>query len=65
MNDVSPEVLEPDFKGIAWSVGKLVDKGKLSEGKEIVLSRVKTTFDLSSGPDVDMAIEAVFENLDR
>ncbi len=64
LNDVSPEVLEHGFKGIAWSVGKLMEKGKLAEGKEIILGRVKTSLDLSRGTDVDMAIEAVFENLD-
>ena len=62
LSDVSHEALEKALKNIEWSVGKLIDKGILGETRSTILSRISTIQDLEPGKDVDLAIEAVFEN---
>jgi len=64
LNDVNQEAVNKGLKNIVWSVGKFIEKGKLSETKETVLGRIKTATDLSQAGDADMAVEAVFENLE-
>ena len=63
LSDVDEQALKKGREGIAWSVGKLVEKKKLSEGRQAILSRVETTTDFSGAAEADLAIEAVFENL--
>jgi 3-hydroxybutyryl-CoA dehydrogenase len=66
--DTSAEALEKAKQNIAWSVGKFVEKGKLTEDKDAVLNRIAFIEKLESGLDPkftpDIAIEAVFENID-
>lgn len=64
LNDISQEVIDKGLKNIAWSVSKFIEKGKLTEDKEIILNRISTDEDFSSAADVDLAMEAVFENLE-
>ena len=64
LNDVSREALQKGIKNIAWSVEKLAGKGALKETKETVLGRIETVADIKAAGDVDLAIEAVFENLE-
>jgi len=64
LNDVSQDALDRAFKNIAWSVGKFVEKGKLSEEKEKIMSRIITTSSYEDGADADLAIEVVFENIE-
>lgn len=64
MSDISQENLDRALKSIAWSVGKFIEKGKLTESLETILSRIKTGTELTTGADPDIAIEAVFEKLD-
>ena len=61
--DVAEEAVARAMKNIAWSVGKFVEKGTLSEDKDTVLGRIAPIPDLSAGADVDLVIEAVFEKL--
>jgi 3-hydroxybutyryl-CoA dehydrogenase len=63
LNDISQELIEKGMKNISWSVGKLVEKGKLSETKEVVLKRIEGAIDFSMAEKADLAIEAVFENI--
>lgn len=63
LSDIDEQALKKGREGIAWSVGKLVEKKKLSEGRQAILSRVETTTDSSGAAVADLAIEAVFENL--
>jgi 3-hydroxybutyryl-CoA dehydrogenase len=63
LSDVDEQALKKGREGIAWSVGKLVEKKKLSEGRQAILSRIETTVDFSGAAEADLAIEAVFENL--
>ena len=64
ITDVSLEILNRALKNITWSVGKFVEKGKVAESLEVVMSRIQIGTDLVKASKVDLAIEAVFEKLD-
>ena len=66
LNDVSEDAVAKAIKSIEWSVGKLIEKGKLTEKKQIIIDRICPIKNLSEdqGQDVDLAIEAVFEQLE-
>jgi 3-hydroxybutyryl-CoA dehydrogenase len=64
LNDVSDEALDKAIKNIEWSVGKFIEKGKLAEKKETIIDRITPITDLDSAKDIDLAIEAVFEQLE-
>jgi len=63
LNDVSQQVLDKGLNDIAWSVGKFIEKGKLTEKKETILGRIEGTTDFSLGVNTALAIEVVPENL--
>jgi len=64
LTDVRAEALEKAVKDIGWSVGKLVEKGKVQGPAEAVLARIKTSPDYEPARTADLAIEAVFENFE-
>lgn len=64
LNDVSQDALDKALKDIDWSVGKFIEKGKLTEDKEVVIGRITTIKDLGAASKVDLAIEAVFEQME-
>ncbi|MHC4459263.1 MAG: 3-hydroxyacyl-CoA dehydrogenase family protein [Planctomycetota bacterium] len=64
LNDVSQEALDRAMKNIAWSVGKLIEKGALTEDKETITGRIQQVKDFSAASQADLVIEAVFENLE-
>ncbi len=64
LNDVSREALAKAIKNIEWSVGKFIEKGKLAEKKETIIDRITPITDLGPAKDIDLAIEAVFEQLE-
>ena len=64
LNDVSREVLDEAINNIEWSVGKFIEKGKLAEKKETIINRITPVTDLGPAKDIDIAIEAVFEQLE-
>ena len=64
LHDVSKDALDKALKGIDWSVGKFVEKGKLTEDRESIINRIEPIADLSATTKVDLAIEAVFENIE-
>ena len=64
LNDVSQDALERAKKNIEWSVGKFVEKGKLTEDKDAILDRIHVINHLTADGEVDLAIEAVFEKFD-
>ena len=64
LNDVSTEALDRAKQLIAWSVGKFAEKGKLSEDRETVMKRITATGDYETGKDADLAIEAIYENME-
>lgn len=59
--DVNREALEKALEGIEWSVGKLIEKGKIKGDRAEIMSRI-TIGDMPG--DVDLAIEAVFEDVE-
>lgn len=60
--DVSREALEKARRNIEWSVGKFVEKGRLSEEKSAIMDRLAVVDSVEHGADVDLVIEAVFED---
>jgi 3-hydroxybutyryl-CoA dehydrogenase len=64
LHDVSKDALDKALKTIDWSVGKFVEKGKLTEDREAIIGRIQLITDITDGSDVDLAIEAVFENIE-
>ena len=64
INDVSQEALDRAFKNISWSVDKFYEKGTLKEEKETIIGRIRAVKDIDAEPEVDLAIEAVFEKVE-
>ena len=64
LHDVAEDALERAVKNISWSVGKFVEKGKISEDRETVMARIETAGDIAAGVDADLAVEAVFEKME-
>lgn len=64
LNDISAEALAQGLSNIDWSVGKLIEKSRLHEDKETILGRIKTAADFAKAFEADLAIEAVFEDLE-
>ena len=64
LNDVSADALARAKKGIEWSVGKFIEKGKLEEDLPTIMGRITYTTGFNQVDTVDLAIEAVFENMD-
>jgi 3-hydroxybutyryl-CoA dehydrogenase len=63
--DVAQPLLEKGRSGIQKSLGRLVEKGKLTAaGKDEALARLSFTTDVSSLRDCDIVIEAVTEDLE-
>jgi len=50
--------------GIAWSVGKLLEKGKIQGDKDEIMGRISAATSLDAAAGADLVIEAVFEDLE-
>jgi 3-hydroxybutyryl-CoA dehydrogenase len=64
ITDVDAAIVEKTLKTIAWSVGKLVEKGSVKDSVEVVMGRIKTSHDYKPAGEADLVLEAVFESLD-
>lgn len=64
LNDVSQEALERAMENIKWSVGKFIEKGQLEEDKQTILNRITIAKDIDAAAEVDLLIEAVFEQIE-
>jgi len=64
LNDMDEGMLRKAVAVMDKSLSKLIEKGKLDQEKETVLSRVKTTGSLDDVGGVDFAVEAVFEDFE-
>ncbi len=65
LRDISDEALERGLNIIKKSLGRMVKKNKISqEDADTILSRIKTTKELSDLKDADYVIEAVFEKME-
>lgn len=64
LTDAQPEAAAKALKTIAWSVGKLVDKGRVKGSAEEIMARIEAVEGFGAAAQADLAIEAVFENLE-
>ncbi|MBC7357314.1 MAG: 3-hydroxyacyl-CoA dehydrogenase family protein [Desulfacinum sp.] len=62
--DVSREALERALNNIRWSVGKFAEKGQVTEPVETIVGRIEPTLEVDPAGGADLAVEAVFENLE-
>jgi len=62
--DLTMDLLEQAKQRIAWSAGKLVDKGQVTGPLEQVMDRIKLTTDLAPVAGAELVIEAVYEELE-
>lgn len=63
--DISGEACKKGVKGIEKALEKRVEKGKLSqEEKGAIIGRLKVAENLEAAKDVDLVIEAVFEQFE-
>ncbi len=62
--DVDQAALERAREGIAWSAGKLIEKGKVAGTLEEVMGRIATTTDPAAAAEADLVMEVVFEDLE-
>jgi 3-hydroxybutyryl-CoA dehydrogenase len=63
VRDLTAELVEKGLKSIRWSVGKFVEKGKVSGTVEEIMGRVRGTTELSGASTADFVFEAVREDL--
>ncbi|HLE24738.1 MAG TPA: 3-hydroxybutyryl-CoA dehydrogenase [Thermodesulfobacteriota bacterium] len=62
--DISDSAVERGMKAIGNSLGRFVKKGEISEeDSNSILSRIKTTTKFEDLRDVDLVIEAIFEDM--
>jgi 3-hydroxybutyryl-CoA dehydrogenase len=64
ITDAAEQALEKAAKNIAWSVGKLVEKGKLSEDTDTIVKRIRVARGFEDAVGADIVIEAVFEKIE-
>ena len=60
--DTQPQALDKALKSISWSVGKMVEKGKVPGSVEEIMNRIKTASDYEGAGEADLCLEAVFED---
>lgn len=60
--DADTAKLDKAAESIAWSVAKLVEKGKISGDAATILGRISYTASLAEAASAEVVIEAVFEN---
>jgi 3-hydroxybutyryl-CoA dehydrogenase len=64
MRDLSQDILVKSLENIRWSVGKLIEKGRIEGIAEEIMGRIQTTTKLEDAGDADFVFEAVVENLE-
>lgn len=65
LRDIKDEFVDRGLAGISKGLGKLVEKGKMTEEtKEDILSRISGTTDLNYAEDCDLVVEAAVENME-
>jgi 3-hydroxybutyryl-CoA dehydrogenase len=64
MRDLNDDIVEKGLNAIRWSVGKLVEKGKIQGTVKEIMGRIKGTTKLSDAGDADFVFEAIIEDLE-
>ena len=62
--DVAQGALDKALKNIAWSAGKMVEKGKVPGTLDEIMARISAGTDMAAAAQADLVIEAVYENLE-
>jgi len=63
IRDLTGELIEKGLKSVRWSVGKFVEKGKVSGSVDEIMGRITGTTDLGVAASADFVFEAVVEDL--
>jgi 3-hydroxybutyryl-CoA dehydrogenase len=64
MRDLTEDITRKGMNGIRWSVGKFVEKGKVSGTLDEIMGRITPTTRLEDAADADFVFEAVIEDLE-
>src|SRR5438445_6213044 len=66
MRDIKQEYLNRGMTRVPWSLGKLVEKGQMKQAEaDVAIARIHSTLDVREAcHDADIAIEAVFEDVE-
>lgn len=64
LHDLNNDILNRALSTMGKSLDKLIEKGKVQESKDSILSRIKITTKLEDFSDCDLVVEAVFECFD-
>ncbi len=64
INDIGQEYLDRSLKVMDKSLAKLAEKGKITEDKEKILTRIQTTTNIRDFKDAHFVVEAVFEDFE-
>jgi 3-hydroxybutyryl-CoA dehydrogenase len=64
LHDVGQEYLDRALKTMDKSLSKLIEKGKVTGDKGLILGRIKTTTSLEDFAKAELAVEAVFEDFE-
>ncbi len=64
MRDLNDEILEKGLNAVKWSVGKLIEKGKVQGTVEEIMGRIHPTTDLSLAKEADFVFEAIIEDVE-
>lgn len=62
--DINQTMLQKAIDGIDWSLGKLEEKGILTQPKADIFSRISAVQNLEPAADADLIVEAIYENLE-
>lgn len=64
MRDLTEEITRKSVSNIRWSVGKLVEKGKVPGTVDEIMGRITATTRLEDAADADFVFEAVIEKIE-
>ena len=64
IRDLEDKILDKSLTNIRWSVGKMVEKGKVEGSVEDIMQRLRPSKDLKDANDADFVFEAIIENLE-
>lgn len=64
MRDLDDDILDKSLKAIRWSVGKLVEKERVSGTVDEIMRRLQTTTELDAAAETDFVFEAIIEQLE-
>jgi len=64
LRDLDGKILDKSLANIKWSVGKMVEKGRVKGTVDEIMQRIEPTTDLQDAGHVDFVFEAIIENLE-